>query len=107
MLFTFSRSIYPLKHTEVELEFFNQTNNCSPEVHVKIRQLGIENVISSCVISKEPLNANCTAKRLLSDVKLDSVCIDTENAIWLLSLYGKQTWFSVVQIELRNETLRV
>jgi len=98
-----------INHTEVEI--INKNNkhikNCSPEIFVKIKKSGIENVISSCLIQKNPFVANCTSKKLFSNIKLKAVCINsTPEKKWIVTLYGKHTLFHIPKIELINETLK-
>jgi hypothetical protein len=104
VLFLLSRSIYTLEHTAVEIEFSNGSENCSPEVFVRPKRLGIENVISSCVVQREPFYANCTATKLYGISKLDHVCLNGSGT-WHLDLYAKHTLFRVPKIELENRTL--
>ena len=104
MLFLLSRSIYTLEHTAVEIEFSDGSENCSPEVFVRPKKLGIESVISSCVVQREPFYANCTAAKLYGISELDRVCLNG-SATWHLDLYAKHTLFRVPKIELENRTL--
>ncbi|MCS7144128.1 MAG: hypothetical protein NZ879_03805 [Archaeoglobaceae archaeon] len=97
---------YCHEHTVVELSF-THFENCSPAVYVHLKKLGVENVISSCLVQTDPFFAKCNAEKLKSDVKLDPVCIDDfkGNFSWILSLYGKHTFFSYPKIELINKSL--
>jgi hypothetical protein len=83
---------------------------CAPEVNLKVEKLGIENVVSSCLIYKFPLKATCSSIKVFGGglVKLDSTCIekrDYEEPVWVISLYSKHTPFSISKIVLINRTL--
>ena len=105
-LFLLSKHLYFLNHTEVEFEVLNEKKNCSPELLVKVRKAGVENVITSAVISKEPFFANMISGKLAGEILLGSMCTNSTEAFWTLTLYAKQTLFRIPKIELVNETLK-
>lgn len=105
----FSRSIYSLEHTEVHIQTLQEpSGNCSPDIIVQVRTLGLERVISNCLVAYKPLEANCTSEKIFypdETIKLDRVCVNRD-ARWTVALYAKHTFFRIPKIELVNETLK-
>ncbi len=102
----FSKHLYHLEHTQVEISVLAFKDGCSPEVFVKVKKLGIENVVSSCLKQKEVLQINCTSEKLHTNVTLLPVCLNTSGEkYWILNLYGKHTLSELPKIELINKTI--
>jgi len=102
-----SNHFYNINHTMVEIKVVNTSEKCSPEIFLEIKRLGVENVVTSCLIKKDPFMASCTSKKLISITKLDPICSDFSGGKrWIVTLYGKHTPFYIPKIELINETLK-
>ncbi len=108
--------VYGVKHTHATYSITSgfevgSSKICSPGVLLHVDEFGVENVVSSCIIAKHPLNVNCTCKKLTErNVALKAACLKTaehSRVVWILSLYSKHTLFNLTKIVLANETLRL